>query len=116
MSNRLRRWLLGSRRTYTWPLFTPPPPMPPPPTERWVKTTSGCLRKKSAISRPLENVYGSDEPGGVRKPTVISAVSASGIQVKPSFGMIENAATIDAAATPTTMYRWLIAHPNHFGY
>src|SRR5437868_15229045 len=115
MSDRRRRALLGSSRTYTWPLVTPPPPMPPPPTDKCVNTTSGCLRRKSAISRPLENVYGSDEPGGVRKPTVISPVSASGIHVKPSLGTIANAPAMDAAATPTTIHRWLIAQPSHFG-
>src|SRR5689334_1899137 len=114
MSNKLRRWLFGRSRTYTLPLFTPPKP-PPPPTDKWVKTTSGCLRRKSAISRPLENVYWSDEPGGVLKPTVISPVSASGIQVKPSFGTIANAPMIDAVAVPTTIHRWLIAHASHFG-
>src|SRR5262245_21803402 len=97
------------------PLFTPPPPMPPPPTDKWVNTTSGCLRRKSAISRPLPKVYASDEPGGVRKPTVISPVSASGIHVKPNFGMIANAPAIDAAATPTTIQRWRIDHDNQFG-
>ena len=49
-------------------------------------------------------------PGGVRKPTVISPVSASGIHVKPSFGTIANAPTIEAVATLTTTHRWLIAH------
>ena len=61
-------------------------PRKPPPTDMYVNSTSGWLLRKVAISRPFSVVYSRREPGGTRNDTVNSLVSASGIQVKPSFG------------------------------
>ena len=80
-----------------------------------MKSTSGILRSTDPSSCPRATVYSSREPGVTRKFTLNSPPSKSGTQVKPSVGMMSIDATMEAAATPTTVLRWSRPHASPRG-